>query len=70
MVKLFQDHSQNVLLQPSFFEVRRSEAVGSNFLNVNPIAQFSDDLVHLRYNVILEEMGWTSRSGRMTRPPR
>ncbi|KAI1177407.1 CoA-transferase family III domain-containing protein [Nemania sp. FL0916] len=51
MVNLFHEHSANVLLNPSFFEERRSEAVGTTFIRVKPIAQYADDAVQLTYNV-------------------
>lgn len=51
MVDLFHKHSDYVLLHPSFFEQRRSAAVGSSFIKVKPIAQFQDERVQLNYNV-------------------
>lgn len=51
MVNLFHKHSEDVLLSPTFFEEIRSEAAGSTFIKVKPIARFKDEVVQLKYNV-------------------
>jgi len=51
MVNLFHKHSEDVLLNPSFFEESRSAAAGSTFIKVKPIARFQDEAVQLKYNV-------------------
>jgi hypothetical protein len=51
MVDLFHRYSEDILLYPSFFEERRSEAVGTTFIKVKPIAQYENEAVHLGFNV-------------------
>lgn len=51
MVNLFKKHSADVLLNPSFFEERRSGAVGTSFIKVKPIARYRDEAVQLTYNI-------------------
>ena len=51
MLKLLYQYDEKVLLQPSFFEQYRSEAVGVTISRVKPVARFKDDVVELKYNV-------------------
>jgi hypothetical protein len=51
MVDLFHKHSEDILLNPLFFEDTVSAAAGSTFVKVKPIAQYKDGLVQLKYNV-------------------
>ena len=50
MIKLLYTHDQQTLLKPEFFESRKSKAIGHEFTQVRPIAQFGDE-VKLEFNV-------------------
>lgn len=50
MANLFYQYNEDVLLNPSFFEETRSDAVGSSFIIIKPMARFQDELVQLKYN--------------------
>ena len=50
MISLLQKHDEKTLFNPDFFERRKSKAVGHEFIQIKPIAQFRDD-VQLGYNV-------------------
>lgn len=51
MMKLLHQHDAQILFQPQFFEPRRSEAVGTTFIQVKPVIQFRDIDVQLKYNI-------------------
>ena len=50
MFEMLQKHDSETLYKPDFFERRMSKAVGHEFVQVKPVAQFKDD-VQLKYNV-------------------
>ena len=50
LIGLLHKYDENVIFKPEFFERRKSGAVGHEFVQVKPIAQFKDD-IQLRYNV-------------------
>ena len=50
MFGLLHEHAEETLFKPEFFESRMSKAVGWEFVQVKPVAQFKDD-VTLGYNV-------------------
>ena len=50
MFKSLAENVNETLYRPEFFERRKSKAVGREFLQVKPIAQFEDE-VKLEYNV-------------------
>ena len=51
MLGLLVKHDKDVLFNPDFFEKRISKAVGHDFIQIKPIAQFKNDEVRLEYNV-------------------
>ena len=51
MLGLLVKHDKDVLFNPDFFEKRTSKAVGHDFIQTKPIAQFKNDEVRLEYNV-------------------
>ena len=51
MLDLLHGHDEDVLFKPEFFERRRSRAVGHEFVQLKPVAQFRDGKVELGYNV-------------------
>lgn len=50
MLGLLHKHDAKTLFKPEFFERRDSKAVGFEFVQLKPVAQFVDD-VKLEYNV-------------------
>ena len=50
LIGLLHKHDQDVTFKPEFFEQRKSGAVGHEFVQVKPIANFKDD-IKLGYNV-------------------
>lgn len=50
MLSLLAKHDSSTLFNPDFFERRRSEAAGYDFIQVKPVAQFADE-VKLGFNV-------------------
>lgn len=50
MIGLLYKHDAQTLFKPEFFEKRKSKAVGHEFLQLKPIADFKGD-VRLGYNV-------------------
>lgn len=51
MIGSLREHDSKVLFRPEFFEKRASKAIGSEFVQVKPIARWDGDAVSLRYNV-------------------
>lgn len=51
MTQILHQHDAETLFQPSFFETRRAENLGTTFRVVKPIAQFENNVVELKYNI-------------------
>jgi hypothetical protein len=51
MLKLLHQYDAEELFNPSFFELRNAKNLGVTFVQVKPIAQFSNKEVDLNYQV-------------------
>ena len=51
MLKLLHQYDAQTLFSPAFFEERRAESLGVAFVQVKPIAQFTDGAVDLGYHI-------------------
>jgi hypothetical protein len=50
-LQMIKTNSSDVLLNPRFFEIRHSGAIGKDVRGVRPIIQYPDGKVVLKYNV-------------------
>lgn len=51
LIGLLHEHDEETMFKPEFFQQRRSKAVGWDFVQVAPVAQWADEAVKLGFNV-------------------